>query len=216
MKKFLLVSFMMLAVLGLFAQERAFIRDFSGKVEVQPPGKGWEPAARNLLVQPGATISTGFNSYATIDLGSSKVDVKPLTRMTLAELTKKEGQINTSLNLRVGRVRAEVQKTEGLQHNFSLKSPVSTAAVRGTKLDFNPIRVRVIEGLIAYSNAVGQSRSVAGGEESSVKGNSRPASAEQALIATSATTITTTPAGPAAAPKTTKSATGATLKVTVQ
>jgi hypothetical protein len=207
---------MILAALGLYAQERAFIRDFSGKVEIQPPGKGWEPAARNLLVPPGSTISTGFNSFATLDLGTSNVQVKPLTRMTLAELTKKEGQVNTALNLRVGRVRAEVNKAEGLEHNFTLKTSVSTAAVRGTKFDGYRVRVKVIEGLVAYSNAVGQSTSVGKGEESSVQNQGRPASAEQALIATTTTTITTTPSGPPAQPRVTRGNSGATLKVTIE
>jgi len=215
MKRFLVPVFMMIA-LGLVAQEQALVKDFSGKVEVKQPGKVWEPAAKNLVIKKGTTISTGFNSFAVLDLGTSTIQVKPLTRMTLEELVKSEGTATTALNLRVGRVRAQVTPTEGLQHNFSLKSPVSTAAVRGTEFEFNSVSVKVFSGLVAFSNSIGQQRSVGGGEQSTIKGTAAPASPETAVLATTSTTISTTPAEAGTGPKQTKPSLGGTLKVTVQ
>lgn len=215
MKKMFLIVLLLLAAGAVFAQEQAILREYSGKVEVLPPGKNWEPAARNLVIARGATISTGFNSYATLDLGTSKVQVKPLTRMTLSELVRKEGEVTTTLDLRVGRVRAKVEKAEGLQHNFTLKSPVSTAAVRGTEFEYDSVTVKVIEGLVGFYNSVNQGKSVGAGEESSVTGTAAPTGAEEALIATTTTTITTTPGAETGAPAS-KTTLGGTLKVTVR
>ena len=43
--------------------------------------------------------------------------------MELEELIEKEGTISTGLNLRVGKIRAEVKTTEGLRQDFRLTSP---------------------------------------------------------------------------------------------
>lgn len=216
MRKIFFIALILLAAASLFAQQQAILKEFSGKVEILPPGKNWEPAAKNLVVARGATISTGFNSYATLDLGTSRVQVKPLTRMTLAELVKKEGEVTTTLNLRVGRVRAQVDKAEGLQNNFILRSSASTAAVRGTEFEYDAVRIKVIEGLVSFYNAANQGRSVGGGEESSVTGLSAPTGAEEALIATATTTITTTPGDAAAGGTGSKTSLGGTLRVTVR
>ena len=215
MKRFLVPVFFLIAA-GLMAQEQALVKDYSGKVEVKLPGKAWEPAAKNLVIKKGTTISTGFNSFAVLDLGTSTIQVKPLTRMTLEELLQSEGTATTTLNLRVGRVRAQVNASEGLQHNFSLKSPVSTAAVRGTEFDFDGIKVKVISGVVAFSNAMGQQRSVGRGEQSSISGNNAPSSTETAILATTSTTVTTTPTEAPQTGKQSKPSLGGNLKVTVQ
>ena len=215
MKKIL---FLMLAVLTaslVFGQEQAVLRDFSGKVEVMPPGKNWEPAARNLVLAQGTVISTGFNSFATVQVGAATLQVKPLTRMAVSELVKSQGQQKTTLDLKVGRVKAKVEKVEGLEHDFALKSPGSTAAVRGTEFEYSGNLLKVFEGVVQYANAIGQSRSITQGEESSIQGLAAPSSPEEAAIATSKTEISTKPAGAAEGAAGKATVTGS-LKVTVK
>jgi hypothetical protein len=76
MKRILWILLIVLASGYVFGQEQAVLREFSGKVEVMPPGKNWEPAARNLVLPTGTIISTGFNSYATVQVGSANLQDK--------------------------------------------------------------------------------------------------------------------------------------------
>jgi hypothetical protein len=148
----------------LFAQNSGVIKEMRGKVEVQAPGGSWRSASIGMTVSQGTTISTGFNSTVLIDLGNSILDVKPLTRLRLEELLEKEGTIQTELFLKVGKVRAEVKSASGLRQDFKLRSPVSTAAVRGTKLDYDGFDVVVFDGDVLYLTLLGQRRSYSSGE----------------------------------------------------
>jgi len=215
MKKMIVPVFLLIAA-GLVAQEQAVIKEISGKVEIKQPGKDWVPAEKNQEVSKGAMLSTGFNSFAVLDLGTSKIQMKPLSRMTLDELMKSEGAVKTAVNLRVGRVRVQVDKSEGLKHDFTVKTPVSTAAVRGTEFDFDGLRLKVLSGLVAFSNASGQMRFVAGGESSSISGTSAPASTEAAFLATTSTTITTTVGDSPKSANQSNPSLGGSIKVTVQ
>ncbi|MCX7787901.1 MAG: FecR family protein [Spirochaetes bacterium] len=215
MRKILILTILFLVSALLFAQEQAVLREFSGKVEVMPPGKNWEPAARNLVLPQGTVISTGFNSFATIQAGSSMIQVKPLTRMAVAELVKAQGEQKTTLDLKVGRVRAKVEKVEGLEHDFTLKSPVSTAAVRGTDFEYSGNQLQVFDGVVRYLNAISQGRTITRGEQSSIQGLSAPAAPEEAAVATAKTEVSTKPAGAPEGAGGKVSLTG-TLKVTVK
>jgi hypothetical protein len=148
-------------------------------VELMKPGAAWAAAVKGMRIDKGMTISTGFNSSATLQLGDSIVLAKALTRLTLDELVRKENTIQTSLNLRVGKVRAEVKSSEGLAQDFKLKSPVSTAAVRGTTIEGDGENTVCINGTVSVSNAVGQARTIGGGEQTKVSGSDAPKAAEQ-------------------------------------
>ena len=156
------------------AQSSAVIREITGKVEVQPRGGSWTQAAVGMTVSRGATISTGFGSRALIDLGNSVLNVQPLTRLRLEELIEKEGTVQTDLFLRVGKVRAEVKSVAGLQQDFKLRSPVSTAAVRGTDFDYSGFDVVVFDGTVLYLTLLGQGRSYSSGEGGGSNGYGTP------------------------------------------
>ena len=181
MKKLLaMIIVLVLAASGLFAQTQAVIKQLSGKVEVKGPGAtAWVPARVGQQLAKGSFISTGFNSTAVLALGASVLSVKPLTRMKLEELIAREGTVSTSLFLQVGKVNASVKSAEGLKQDFTVKSPVSTAAVRGTDFEFDGLTVRVINGLVYFSNNLGQSRGVAQGEQSSTTGAAPPSGGDQ-------------------------------------
>ncbi len=170
---------LIVAGVPLFAQVQAVVQEANGKVELRPEGGSWRPAAVGATLSQGTTISTGFNSTAVLAVGSAVLEVKPLTRMQLQELIQREGTVSTGLFLRVGRVRAEVKSVAGLKQDFTLKSPVSTAAVRGTEFEFDGVTVSVVNGVVRFSNRLDQTRSVGGGQESSTTETGPPSSTEE-------------------------------------
>ena len=109
-----------------------------------------------------------------LDLGGSTLKVNPLTRMRLDQLVQQGGAVKTELFLRVGKVNAEVKTVSGVTQDFKLKSPVSTAAVRGTDFDYSGYDVLVYDGTVTYLNGLGQSRDYGAGEGGGSDGQSWP------------------------------------------
>ncbi|MCK5153405.1 MAG: FecR domain-containing protein [Spirochaetales bacterium] len=179
MKKHILVILIIFMGTFLFADITAVVKDISGKVEIQVPGGRWKKATEGMKIEEGYMISTGFRSEAVLELGSSQVIVKQLTRMELTELVEKEGTVRTGLNLRVGKIKAEVRTTAGLRQEFRLTSPVSTAAVRGTSFEYDGINLKVLEGSVEFTNRRGQKRLVPAGVASRIIGTSLPQSGEE-------------------------------------
>jgi hypothetical protein len=183
---------------SLSAQENATIRDMEGKVMLQEAGQDWEPAAVGATVRMGTTISTGFKATALLDLGTSEIVVKPLTSLTLEDLTRSEGTVTTKLDLKVGRVNATVKTGETLTHDFELRSSFSTAAVRGTEFDYDGERIDALAGTILYYNLINQKRTLVAGNKSSTTGYQTPELAELedialALIFSGSPLLTKTP-----------------------
>ncbi|WP_052078887.1 FecR family protein [Spirochaeta lutea] len=150
MKKLVLLVMLagLLAGAPLFAQEGQ-LTDVTGKVEVRGQDGAWRPVSNGTVVALSDTISTGFNSSATLKLGSNNVLIKPLTRMVLDEYVEREGAVSTSLHLRVGSVRASVDSSRNIDQKFEVTSPYSTASVRGTEFDFNGLNLQVLAGIVA-------------------------------------------------------------------
>jgi hypothetical protein len=150
MKKACLGILLLMAGAGLAgAQDRAVIREVNGTVEVKAPGAAaWERAAAGRELAAATLVSTGFGSTALIMIGDSLVMVRPLTRLSLEEIAADRGGGRVTLNLRAGRVRADVKPPEGGQVRFSVRSPIATASVRGTAFEFDGMQVRVDEGRV--------------------------------------------------------------------
>ncbi|MDY7027115.1 MAG: FecR domain-containing protein [Spirochaetota bacterium] len=160
----IILGIMMLFSSMLFAAEGVFTA-VTGKVEYRLPGQGWQNAAVGDRVPTGAQISTGFNSRASIELEEAVLRVDALTRMSIDELVEQEGLISTDINLRVGRIQADVRRTEGLRHNFKLRSAQSTAAVRGTSFIYDGINLEVFDGTVRFTNPFDIGRNVSTGDE---------------------------------------------------
>jgi len=178
---FITILLLFSAHIHLFAVD-AVVRSTEGKVETKEQGGRWQPAEPGLAISRGTYISTGFNSKAILELGESTLEVKALTRMQLEQIVENSDSVDTDLFLEVGKVEANVRSTEGLRNNFKLRSPVSTAAVRGTSFVFDGFTLWVTEGTVVLSNRVGQSRGVSEGKESSTDGYSAPSNAQQTLL----------------------------------
>jgi hypothetical protein len=158
---------------------KAVVSEVSGKVEIKSSEGGWRPAKAGMSIERGYSIATGFDSTAILEIGQSILRVRPLTRMRLEELVQKEGTVTTDLFLKVGKVKAEVKTGSGVPQKFTLKGPVSTAAVRGTEFEFDGFTVKVTNGTVVFLNTLGQSRGVSGGEDSSTDGTEPPTSGDE-------------------------------------
>ncbi len=149
---------------ALFAQSRAVITQIKGKVEVKFPGGAWQGARVGLSIPKGTIISTGFNSSAVVQMDHSVLTVKQLSRLTLEELARSGDEIDTRVFLRSGHVEAEVNPSEGLKHNYKLRSPITTASVRGTGFKSGVKKLFVKHGLVLLSNLINRGGSAGAGE----------------------------------------------------
>jgi hypothetical protein len=157
------------------AQSRAVLSTVTGKVEIQMPGEtAWTPATAGMEVPLKATISTGFNGRAVLQIGASTVNVGPVTRLRLDELSTQNNVVKTNLSMPVGRIRAEVKSTGGAKNDFTVRSPLSTASVRGTGFETDGVAVRVYESIVAFLSQSGISANVSAGESGFVAGGGSP------------------------------------------
>jgi hypothetical protein len=134
---FLLMLILLSPIPALAQEQQAVVKEFSGKVEVKPPGRDWRPVEVNMPVSMGATVSTGFASRLVLALGQTQISIRPLTRMLLRELVKTGSTNTTGLTLRVGKVNVAVKAASGEKNDFTIRGPASTAAVRGTEFNYD-------------------------------------------------------------------------------
>jgi hypothetical protein len=194
LKKIFIIIFALLAVFAY--SQNAVISNFTGKVEVKfPSGSSWEPVSANMEIPIGSFISTGFNSSAVIDLGTSTIRVKSLTRMKIEDLASDQQSVSTDLFLNFGNISVDVEPQEDINHNFTLKSPISTAAVRGTSFEFDTVSVVVTNGSVTFSNQLGQQRTVNLGGSSRTSGKDLPADIKDMLSESSTVPSNTSPLG---------------------
>jgi hypothetical protein len=166
MAAFFTLAGLVLSVPPAGAQE-GIIRELAGEVEIKAPGSGeWVRAARGDRVGGKTLISTGFRSSAVIALGNSSLIIRPLTRLSLEEISRRDGEETVSLGLRAGRVRAEVAPPREGRTEFVIRSPTATASVRGTVFDFDTVNLSVEEGTVLFSGSDGRPMAVAAGERS--------------------------------------------------
>ncbi len=163
----LLVALLTIVPILALSAQTATIRSTTGKVEVLQNNQ-WSAAQSGATVPIGATISTGFNSTATVDVGNTTLQVRPLTRMRLDELAQQQGVVRADLFMPVGRVRADVRTTEGVTNDFRIRSTVSTASVRGTDFVFDGYILQVSDGKVRLINTANQEVEVPAGEEGEV------------------------------------------------
>ena len=163
-----------LAVLDVGAQS-VVLRTVKGKVEIQNPGEQtWQAASSGMEVPIRATISTGFGGSAVLEVGASTLTVHQLTRLRIDELTTQNNVARTNLFMPVGRIRAEVKSAAGTATDFTLRSPNSTAAVRGTGFESDGARLQVFESVVTFLSQSGISIKVHEGETGVSAGGGSP------------------------------------------
>lgn len=173
MKLLFLAVLLFFVVSNSFAQN-AIVKSVTGKVEYSTNGRTWNDLKENMTLAKGSLISTSFKSTAVIAINDSLVHVKPLSRMSLDELSKTQDEVQTDLYLVSGKVQVEVKpRTQNEVITFNVKSAVATASVRGTGFIFDGTSLLVNHGQVSLQARNGFERSVYGGEFSKVSTNGK-------------------------------------------
>ena len=157
---------------ALQSQEARFIQ-LSGTVEVKASGAPWQTASVGTVIGRNTIVSTGIRSTAVLSLGANTLTVSPLTMLTLEELIQRDGVEETTLFLRTGRIKADVTAPTGVQSEFTVRSPVTTASVRGTSFTFDGRRISVHSGIVSLSGSSSGQRVYVGNNQHSYADFSR-------------------------------------------
>ena len=156
--KRLISKLIIAALLAVFACSSVFaasakVTFVKGKVEVSR-GNAWVSLKVGDLVNESETISTGFQSEARLNYNGSVMAVPALSRITLEALQSSGNKETVSIKVDTGAVRSKVTHTEGKRIEYTARTPVGVASVRGTDFAvFAGGKARVYSGAIAYYKA---------------------------------------------------------------
>lgn len=151
----ILLAFLVSAMfsLPLFSVD-AKVTYVKGKVEVSHNGGDWILLKTGDTVSQSDVINTGFQSEARINMNGSIMAVPALTRVTLETLSSSGTQDTVGLYVNTGAVRSKVTHAEGKRIEYTARTPVGVASVRGTDFTiFANGKAKVLAGAIAYYKA---------------------------------------------------------------
>ena len=170
MKRFLItVLLITMAAAGVFSQNGT-IRELTGEVELKHAGSSnFVAASAGDVISPNTIVSTGFRSTAVITVGNSLITVRPLTRLSFAEIQSAQNDETVNVNLQAGRVRVEVTPPAGTRTNLTVQSPSATASVRGTIFEMDVENMNTVEGKVILTGSSGIGVIVTEGNSSSTK-----------------------------------------------
>jgi hypothetical protein len=162
-----------ITVLCVFSQNArritGVIRELTGEVELKrTETSAFVRAKAGDTVAADTVVSTGFKSTAIIQVGSSSITVRPLTRLSLAEIQSVSDTETLNLKIQTGRVRVDVKPPAGTKTNCNVQSPSATASVRGTSFEFDTINLMVNEGGVAFQGNRGMGILIPAGMASSI------------------------------------------------
>jgi len=163
MKKAFFALVLMLVALSVFAQN-GVMKELSGQVELKSASSAAFVAAKaGDIVNQDTVVSTGFKSAALIEVGSTVIAVRPLTRLTLTEIRASSGSESLNVSLQSGRVRVDVNPPAGAKASMTVSSPSATASVRGTSFEFDTRNLHVISGNVIFKGIKGVSTLITAG-----------------------------------------------------
>ena len=167
MKRVILAFVLILAGVSAFAQN-GVLKELSGTVELKTAGSAAFAAAKaGDIVNQDTVVSTGFKSTALIEVGSTVITVRPLTRLTLTEIHASSGSESLNVNLQSGRIRVDVNPPAGAKASMAVSSPSATASVRGTSFEFDTRNLHVNSGNVVFKGTRGQGTLITAGFNSS-------------------------------------------------
>ena len=170
MKKLQTTMMVLILCAGFAFAQNGVITGMSGTVELMRPGSSvYVPAKVGDQVTGNTTISTGFKSSALVKAGSAVITVRPLTKLTFAEISAAAGTETINVNLQTGRVRVDVNPPAGSRSNTSVRGPSATASVRGTSFTFDTRNITVQKGTVAFKGKRGGVMLVSAGSSSQLK-----------------------------------------------
>jgi hypothetical protein len=173
MKKTIFAFIFVMAVMSAFAQN-GVIKELSGTVELKSAGSSVFTAAKaGDIVKQDTVVSTSLKSNALIEVGSTVIAVRPLTRLTLTEIRASSESEALNVSLQSGRVRVDVKPPAGTKTVMTASSPSSTASVRGTSFELDARNLYVISGNVLFKGTQGVYTLITTGSESAVDQNGR-------------------------------------------
>ena len=178
MKRLALITLILFCTARAFPQEglqSGEITELTGTVELKHPGQtDFTPAKVRDKLTKDTIVSTGFKSNALIRVGSAILTVRPLTRLSLSEISSSEGTEKLNLSLQAGRIRVDVKPPAGTRTSMSFVSPMATAAVRGTSFEFDIDSLTVLEGKVIFKGSQDAEIPVSAGTSSGINEYGRP------------------------------------------
>jgi len=173
MKRIILAFCFTVIGAALFAQN-GVIKELSGTVELKKPGSEvYVPAKAGDTLSQSTLISTGFKSTALIQVGSTQLTIRPLTRLSLTEIAAASEAETLNVNLQAGRVRVDVKPPAGTKASTTVTSPSATASVRGTSFEFDTRNLFVDNGTVSFKGNRGAGMLVNGGASSQIGAEGR-------------------------------------------
>jgi hypothetical protein len=104
-----------------------------GDVNYLPSGGYWTEASAGMRLSADDEIHTGPDSEVTLQFpDGSIVILKQLTRIKMRGLLSEENRVKIEVLLMMGELKAKVIRQDVVGSDFSVKTPVATAGVRGT------------------------------------------------------------------------------------
>jgi hypothetical protein len=171
----IIAVFVLLGSVRIFAQN-GIITGVAGLVEIKPAGSAnFRNARTGEKVFADTIISTGFRSTALVQTAGALLTVKPLTRLTLAEIGSSSGTETINIKLAAGRVRVDVTPPAGTRASMTVSSPSATASVRGTSFEFDVQRITVLHGKVIFRGSNGRAITVSAGGTGEVTADGRAA-----------------------------------------
>lgn len=111
------------------------IISFEGDVEYsRDGGKTFSVLTKDIVLQKGDIIMTGFDSRAQVDFGYGQLWVGQTTQLRFDEFTNAENLQKTQLYLRVGTVQAKLKRPASIRGDFSVHSPTAISSIRGSEM----------------------------------------------------------------------------------
>jgi len=185
MKKYVLVLLLITGIVFCVFGQNGVIRELTGEVEIKSAGASdFVRASAGDTIALNTIVSTGFRSTAIVEIGSSLITVRPLTRLSLAEIRSMDNTENVNLNLQAGRIRVDVNPLAGTRTNLSVQSPSATASVRGTSFDFDTVNLKVNKGKMVFSGNAGPPVIVGAGNSSFIDKGGTPADPVKLVMST--------------------------------
>jgi hypothetical protein len=115
---------------------RVIVADVRGLVRVRTsPTERWQKATVGMDLGEGAEFQTGPKSAVVCTIPPDQTIVLDrLGVISVAEAVKREGTTRTDLLMKYGRTEYEIEAA-GAKHDATIRSPSSTLAVRGTRVN---------------------------------------------------------------------------------
>jgi hypothetical protein len=165
-KRFALIFVALLSTMSLFSS--ITLVSVKGTVQIKSSETAsWKTPKLNQELKTGFFVYTGFDSSAIISTGSAKIEVKPLSQVSVASLLATSERVSTDVFLKYGGIKANVESSRNVQTVFKVRSANSTASVRGTVFEFGEDSLFVEEGTVQILSNDGFSALVQGNEKAS-------------------------------------------------